>query len=196
MIDQSFRNIPVTLALIALSVLATLLVGFGDNWRVLQLLMVSDSTRSLTAVENYELWRLITPSFIHFSIYHLVFNLLWILIFGRIIELIEGGKTLLAIFIVASAVSAAAEFYFSGPHFGGMSGVVYALAGYFWMQSIYNRGLYGRLLPPAIIPLMLIWFVICWTGLIGGIANVAHTAGLVVGILWGRIHTLRLSRHA
>ena len=33
--------------------------------------------------------------------------------------------------------------------------------------------------------MLLIWFVICFTGLVGNIANAAHTLGLIVGVAAG-----------
>ncbi|HMP01955.1 MAG TPA: hypothetical protein PKC45_05585 [Gemmatales bacterium] len=32
--------------------------------------------------------------------------------------------------------------------------------------------------------MLLIWLVVCMTGLLGSIANTAHVAGLVVGMAW------------
>jgi GlpG protein len=33
--------------------------------------------------------------------------------------------------------------------------------------------------------MMIGWFFLCLTGLMGNIANAAHTAGLVIGVVWG-----------
>ena len=189
-----YRMIPVTLSLIVASLFLTLLTNFGSNLPILVNLLISTTSVSLDAIDKFELWRLVTPAFVHFNIYHLIFNLLWVLIMGRAIEQIEGSKFIGLIFVVSAIISNLAEFFVSGPLFGGMSGVVYALFGYIWMQSRFNPFIYGRILPPAIFPLMLIWFAVCWTGWIGEIANYAHTAGLVIGVVWGRIKSLKSVR--
>ena len=33
--------------------------------------------------------------------------------------------------------------------------------------------------------MMLAWFFLCLFGVIGNVANVTHTVGLVLGLLWG-----------
>ncbi len=187
-------KMPVAFSLIGISLLLTLLTNFGSNTTMLALVLISTQPGSLDAVTAGEVWRLLTPAFVHFNIYHLVFNLLWVLILGGAIERIGGVLLIVAMFAVSAIASNLAEFYASGPFFGGMSGVVYAFVGYIWMQSRYNPQVYGRLFPPALIYFMLIWFAICWTGLIGGIANFAHTAGLIVGVVWGWLHSRKSAR--
>jgi GlpG protein len=89
-------------------------------------------------------------------------------------------------------VSNVAQFLMSGPLFGGMSGVVYGLLGYVWMQGKFNPAS-NLHLQRQTVRLMIIWFFVCLTGLIGPIANTAHAVGAVMGIAWGYI-TARLSR--
>ena len=180
-------SVPATYTLIGISCLVSLLTDFGSNFGVLEMVLISAYTLGLPEINSGEWWRVITPTFVHLNIYHLVFNMLWIWVLGSAVEKLQGTTTLLLIFIVTGAASNFAEFYFSGPLFGGMSGVVYGLVGYVWMQKKYNP-LFLVVLPNALIPMMLVWYAICWTGLVGGIANMAHTAGLVIGIAGGRLH--------
>jgi GlpG protein len=134
-----------------------------------------------------EVWRLITPIFLHFSIIHILFNL-WALAFlGTLIETRRGTGTLALLVFVSALSSNLGEFllesnYMGGPAlFGGMSGVVYALFGYVWMKGRYEPEL-GMILHPNSVQIMLIWLVACMIGLLGSIANGAHVVGLLTGI--------------
>lgn len=186
-----FKQLPVTTSLVAATVVITLLTEFGSNLDFLWVLIISKTMIQALEILNGEVWRLWTPTFIHFSIYHLVFNLLWVWIIGGAIERKQGSMTLLFLYLVSAAISNYAEFVFSGPMFGGMSGYAYALFGYLWMQSKFNPAEYRSVVPSAIIALALVWFVVCWVGLIGNVANYAHTAGLIIGIIWGRFDARR-----
>jgi GlpG protein len=65
-----------------------------------------------------------------------------------------------------------------------MSGVVFALFGYIWMKSLHEPE-QGMFVHPNTVTIMLFWLVLCMTGLVGPIANAAHVAGLVVGVVFG-----------
>jgi GlpG protein len=65
-----------------------------------------------------------------------------------------------------------------------MSGVVYALAGYIWIRGKYNRAS-GLFLSKQNVTGLLIWLVVCFTGIVGPVANAAHFVGLVTGMAWG-----------
>jgi hypothetical protein len=86
--------------------------------------------------------------------------------------------------VVGEVAGNLGQYYVSGPAFGGMSGVVYALFGFVWMSSRYNRRYHydtgGRT-----ILLAMAWFVLCALGVFGPVANIGHAGGLVVGLLFG-----------
>jgi GlpG protein len=70
--------------------------------------------------------------------------------------------------------------------FGGMSGVGYGLFGYLWIKSRFDPHS-NVFLPPNTVGLFLIWFALCWSGLLGPIANWAHTVGMVSGTTIGYV---------
>ncbi|RLA40940.1 MAG: rhomboid family intramembrane serine protease [Gammaproteobacteria bacterium] len=137
-----------------------------------------------------EWWRLVTPAFLHFGVFHIVFNSLWLWEFGRRIELLVGSGAYLVLVSALTIGANVGQYLWSGPGlFGGLSGVVYGLLGYIWIR--------GRripdpllLLPKAILPLMLVWLLVCLLGIVdmvirGGVANGAHVSGLVIGMIFG-----------
>ena len=178
------RSAPVTLVLIIISVVIALASSFGDNIQIIYPFMISAYTRGLSEIIQGEVWRLITPIFIHFGIIHIVFNMLWLFDLGGVIEQRQGSPRFGLLVGVMAVLSNLAQYWWAGPGFGGMSGVVYGLLGYVWIQGRLNPRS-GLILHPQIALMMLIWFVICWLGIIGNIANMAHTVGLVAGLALG-----------
>jgi GlpG protein len=128
-----------------------------------------------------EFWRLFTPALMHFSVLHLVFNLLWWWYLGGQIETKMGSKKLLLIFLVAALIPNVGQFLLSGPNFGGISGVVYALVGYIWWTGRLAPEL-GLNLPKPYVGFMLAWLVLGFFPVLGlNMANTAHLLGLLVG---------------
>jgi GlpG protein len=136
--------------------------------------------------QHGEFWRLLTPIFLHFGIIHILFNMMWLYQLGCMIEARQGSLTLLLLVVVTGIISNVAQYAVAGPEFGGMSGVVYALAGYVWMRGKHDRAS-GLGLDRQSITILLVWLVVCFTGLVGPVANYAHLAGLVSGMAIGRV---------
>ena len=193
MMHPEIRNTPVVYGLVATTVAMALLTQLGANGLIVSWLLISGSYSTFDAFENMQLWRLVTPAFLHFNIYHLFFNLILALVMGRGLESIDGSKFLLTFFIITAIGSNLAQYFTTGPVFGGMSGVNYAFLGYIIVRSRANPPVYGRILPRAAIIFFLVWFAVCWTGIIPNVANTAHTAGLVIGMLWGFLRRSPLS---
>jgi GlpG protein len=184
---------PLTFGLIAISVTLFLLARFGGNPSWIRDLFISDplfGDSSLPEVRHGQVWRLITPIFLHHDFLHILFNMWWLRDLGSMIEARQSSLYLLVMVVVIALCSNLAQTFMSGPHFLGMSGVVYGLLGYVWIRGKCDPGS-GLFLHPSTVMMMIIWFVVCWSGALGPIANWAHTGGLVAGMAWGYLASLR-----
>ena len=202
-----FWMTPVTLILIVLSGIGALLTRSesGQVWAMLFLLLdVAPDFRSFLSLEdtlaNGQVWRLITPAFLHFGLFHFLFNSLWMWDFGRRLELGLGRGWYLVFFAVtAIAANLTQYFWEASPWFGGMSGVVYALVGFLWIrQRFAPHPLFA--VPASIIGFMLFWLVLCMTGIVdqfieGRVANAAHVGGLIAGMILGALSGVQARNH-
>lgn len=135
----------------------------------------------LPEIRSGQVWRLISPVFLHFHLAHIGFNGVAMWVLGSVLERRMGAVHLLVLVAIIGVGSNVAEYLGTGPWFGGLSGVVYGLLGYFWIQGRYNPR-FGLVLYDQVIYFMLGWFVLCWLGIIPNVANWAHTAGLGLGM--------------
>ncbi|MCE9680440.1 rhomboid family intramembrane serine protease GlpG [Shewanella sp. AS1] len=142
-----------------------------------------------------QVWRLFTPSLLHFSLLHLLFNLLWWWYLGGKIENKLGIAPLFMLLLIAGTLPNLLQYYMTGPNFGGLSGVVYAVVGYTWIMGTRRPEL-GIGLPPAYIGFMLVWLVFGFTDMFGlSMANGAHLGGLAVGLIQGFIDCVKRPQH-
>lgn len=184
---RSIYKIPVTSVLLVLSLLGYLLVFYDLNYTVFFI-------RPLSAqMEIMDYFRLLTPTFLHFSVLHIVFNGLWCWEFGRRMEFYTGSVRYLAIFLALAIGANLLQYLSTGVrNFGGISGVVYGYAGFVWIAKrataspIFN-------IPDGIFVVLLVFLVLGFTGLLGllaggKIANVAHLGGLISGLVCGLLY--------
>lgn len=194
------RAAPVVVAVLSLGLLGALLVSFAPqlvHGLTFQDFTILDSGElQLSAPDagfaRGEYWRLLTPALLHFGMLHIVFNALWIWEFGRRIEALAGHGNFLLI-VLATAIGANVGQYLWRPDslFGGLSGVVYGLLGYLWIRHRLAPHPLSQL-TPGILPLMLVWLLLCLLGVVdwfirGGVANGAHVTGLAIGIAFGAL---------
>lgn len=140
--------------------------------------------RGLEQVRQGQVWRLVTPIFVHIGVLHFVFNMFWLWDLGRIIEGRKGPLVMAMLVLAAAVVPNLLQYAWAGPDFGGMSGVLYALFGYIWMKGRFQPHEQVRIGQSAV-TILLLWLVLCMTGWVGPVANAAHLAGLVVGTVAG-----------
>lgn len=175
----------VTLALIITSVAVFLISGMGKNTQIIGPFFISEEINGgLHEIISGQFWRLITPIFLHFNLLHILFNCMWLHSLGSQIEKKKGTKFFITFILCTALVSNLSQFLITGPAFGGMSGVVYGLFGYVWIKSRLDPG-DGFYIDPVVAMIMLGFFLVCFTGAFGGVANWAHAGGLIVGLGWG-----------
>lgn len=147
-----------------------------------------------------EVWRLFTPALLHANFLHILFNMIWLVVLGKQIEL-RLGTFRYALFVLATGIiSNTAQYLMSGANFIGISGVLAAMFGFIWMRQKYaawegyqlQKGTIGFILFffGFMVAIQLISFVteLLWqVSLSPGIANTAHIAGLFSGVIFGRL---------
>ena len=192
------RRADVNFALIAGCVLVALVTSLGENKARLPALFISiwpaSTPEALTEVRHGEVWRLFTPTFLHFGVYHLVLNMLAMVNLGNALERVEGAWFYLRFTALVALCSNLAQYFYTGsPAFGGMSGVIFGLFGFLWLRGWVDRQYILRLQLQGIIT-TLVWFGFCFTGVLP-IANTAHAVGLGIGAAWGIVTGLAARRH-
>lgn len=135
-------------------------------------------------IDTGQWWRILGPALIHFSVLHIAFNLLWWWSLGKQIEISFGLSSLLMLFVFSAVVSNVAQLLVSGPNFGGLSGVVYALVGCVWWLG-WLKPSWGLSLPKPIVMFLLVWLLVGYLDILPvHMANTAHTVGLICGCLF------------
>lgn len=210
------RRIPLTRALVTISVVATILGStrllgtdsslartIDDELHFVKVADYAESNDPLVNVKQGEVWRLVTPIFVHadplkdLGILHILFNMYWLVHFGGMIEQRRGPIRLAMIVLIVAIVSNVAQATFPSSWggavlFGGMSGVLYGTFGYVWMKSWYDPSS-GMWIDPTTIFLLVAWLFVCMTPAIAHVANVAHVAGLISGFALGLLPPLKRS---
>ena len=183
--------------IIVIAILLSFTTNFGYSNLLDPFLFLKNNGSAYASFENtylvsMEWWRLITPTFLHFSFTHLIFNCLWIYILGSRIETIDGKGIFFVLFLIAGISSNLGQFFWTGNFlFGGLSGAVYGLLGYCFILDLDYRGQRYNL-PPALYIFMFVWLLIGFTGVLkifgfGNVANIAHLVGMIAGFNLGII---------
>jgi len=184
--------------IIATAIILSFLTNFGFNSFLEPFLFLKSNDASIyptfenTYMVSHQWWRLISPTFLHFSLTHLIFNCLWIYILGSKIEIIDGKGIFITLFLIAGLSSNLGQYFWTGEYlFGGLSGAVYGLLGYCFILDLDQKGQRYDL-PNALYIFMFLWLLIGFTGILnifgfGNVANIAHLVGMIAGFILGLI---------
>jgi GlpG protein len=177
---QDLKSTPFMSLVLAICLGVFLLSYLGASNVIYQNLTIRSIDELL---QSQQWWRLFTPAFLHFGAIHIIFNLIWWWLLGSQLERAFGSVSLAVIFAIAAISSNVAQLLVSGPNFGGLSGVVYALFGYVWWIGLL-RPQWGMGLPNNLVYFLLAWLVLGYFDVLGvNMANEAHLFGLISGCL-------------
>jgi len=169
--------------LIIFTVLIYILSLFEWGKGLVHFLYISESKVGplFLEVAQGQIWRTISPIFLHMGILHILFNMLWLKSLGDMFEHVFGKVFYLLFILVVALFSNILQYYFKGPMFGGMSGVIYGFLGFIWVYKKLNKD-FEYPLPKSDVVIMFLWFFVGLFGIFSNMANYAHVGGLFMGI--------------
>jgi membrane associated rhomboid family serine protease len=149
-------------------------------------------------VGDLQIWRPATYMFLHGGVFHLLFNMLVLWMFGTELERIWGTREFLTFYLVTGVGAGILTVLFSVLPIGiasdihqsvviGASGAVYGLLLAYGLRFPDRPILMALLFPiPAKYFVMIIGAIALYSslGTTGGVAHVTHLGGLVVGYLY------------
>ncbi|MEG1003383.1 rhomboid family intramembrane serine protease [Clostridium sp.] len=179
-----FKQSPVTMTLILINVIIFLLTAIASKniIDINGLVLVKYGAKVNYLINEGEIWRLVTCSFLHGGLMHIVFNMYSLFVVGSVVEKIFGVKKYLSIYFV-SAITSSALSYFLAPDTisVGASGAIFGVLGAFLLFALkekehLQKGVIGNVV--AVIALNL------YIGITSSnIDNLGHIGGFVGGFL-------------
>lgn len=143
----------------------------------------------LLDVTRGQIWRVITPIFLHMGILHILFNMMWFFDLGNLFEHVYGKSKFFLFILISGIFSNLFQYIYMGPRFGGMSGVLYGLLSFIWIRQKIDPQFEYKL-PKHDSTIMILWFFICLFGIIPHVANFAHAGGAFIGIVYASVMDL------
>ncbi len=151
-------------------------------------------------IREGEVWRLFTPALMHTDFLHILFNMMWLIVLGRMMEDRLNARRYVLFILIVGIISNTSQYLMSGPNFMGFSGVVCGMVAFICVRQ--------KVAPWEGYPLeqstsmFLVYFIVALlaielvsfymeinhnTSISPGIANTAHITGAAIGALLGFI---------
>ncbi len=181
--DELFRMKKpiVTYALIALNVIIFVLMYILGNGSDDAYTLLAFGANYGPLVEAGEWWRLITSSFLHIGILHLICNMYCLYIVGPQLESFFGKAKYLFIYLISGVIGSLFSVLFTDSLSAGASGAIFGLFGALLYFGYHYRVYLGTVIKSQIIPLIVLNLMIGFMS--SGIDNSAHIGGLIGGAL-------------
>ncbi len=193
--EINFKRTPVTLIIAAVAVALELVCTFEPARR--DYYYVELKLGIFSSIWDGELWRPFTSTLLHGGLIHAAFNVYWLVIFGPALENRFGSWRTFGLIVLLGYMSMLPEFIVSNYNqpvdrqipIVGLSGIIYGLFGMLWIGRRW-RGELEAVCDDNTTRILGGWFVLCIVLSylnIMPVANVAHGAGFVFGVLYGLV---------
>ncbi len=141
-----------------------------------------------------EWWRIITSCFLHFGIFHLLFNMYALLYIGLLLEPYLGKARFAAAYLLTGiAASITSLFWHSTTISAGASGAIFGMYGVF--LAMLTTNLIEKSARKALLTSIVVFVGYnLMNGMKAGIDNAAHIGGLLSGIVVGYVYTISLKK--
>lgn len=173
----------VTLYLVILTILVYSLQTFSEIMFRTDLLAFYGSKINQFILQG-QVWRFLTPVFLHGSILHLVFNMYALYTIGPRMENRYGPWPFLALYLISGLWGNTVSFLFTPNASLGASTAIFGMIA---AQGVYiykNRALLGSAARPMMMNIIMIVLVNLMLGLSPGVDNWGHIGGLLGGLFF------------
>lgn len=183
----SIKKPIITYCIIALCILAFILMyifgnGSSDNLTLIKF----GANLDILTVGLGEYFRLITCSFLHIGIFHLLFNMYALYVIGSQAESFFGKIKYLIIYLFSAVSASLLSLMFSSNVISaGASGAIFGLMGALLYFGYHYRIYLGNVIKSQIIPIIVINLLFGF--LVSGVDNAAHIGGLIGGFLMAMV---------
>jgi GlpG protein len=184
---NSYSSFPLTIAILVICCLLFFL-SLSNNRILFSYFSFSNYiSPPMYEISKGEIWRLVTPIFLHQGFFHVLFNMYWLFRLGSLIEK-NYTKAYLLLILFTAILSNLCFYFVSGPAFLGFSGVNYGFIGFLWALSELDPFAKIRI-DFGTFQFFFVWFGICLVlSLVGfPIANTIHGVGALSGIVFAII---------
>lgn len=175
------KKIIVTYVIIAICTLLFLLTyifgkGSTDSYTLYNFGAVLSSS-----VKSGQIWRLLTGTFLHAGILHLLTNMYSLYVIGTQLENVIGRRKFIFIYLISAISGSLMSCLFSSHLSVGASGAIFGLLGSMLYFGYHYRLYLGNVLKMQIIPIILLNLFLGFS--LSGIDNASHIGGLIGGYL-------------
>jgi membrane associated rhomboid family serine protease len=152
----------------------------SDLWLGDDLLLIY-GIKSRAEILSGEVWRLVTPIFLHLGIPHIFVNMYSLYAIGPAVERFFGTPRFMITYLQAGIAGIIVSLALSPYPSAGASGAIFGMLGALAAFLYRHRGLFGRFGRLQLRQIILVAFLNLGLGLMPGIDNWGHLGGLIAG---------------